>query len=68
MPVMNGLEFLDNLHARDSISHIPVIVLTTDETAKHEALNKGAYDFMTKPIYYDELSRKLDDVMGIIGD
>lgn len=68
MPVMNGLEFLDNLHARDSISHIPVIVLTTDETAKHEALNKGAYDFMTKPIFFGDLAHKLDDVMSIIGD
>ena len=68
MPVMNGLEFLDNLHARESISHIPVIVLTTDETAKREALNKGAYDFMTKPINDKDLHKKLDDVMNIIGD
>lgn len=66
MPVMNGLEFLDNLHARESISHIPVIVLTTDETAKKEALNKGAYDFMTKPIFDKELNVKIDDVMGMI--
>jgi len=68
MPVMNGLEFLDNLHARESIAHIPVIVLTTDETAKREALNKGAYDFMTKPINDKDLHKKLDDVMNIIGD
>ena len=68
MPVMNGLEFLDNLHSREHIAHIPVIVLTTDETAKREALNKGAYDFMTKPIDYSDLQRKLDDVMNIIGD
>ena len=68
MPVMNGLEFLDNLHSREHIAQIPVIVLTTDETAKREALNKGAYDFMTKPIDYSDLQRKLDDVMNIIGD
>ena len=68
MPVMNGLEFLDNLHVRDEVAHIPVIVLTTDETAKREALNKGAYDFMTKPVYDKDLARKLDDVMNIIAD
>lgn len=66
MPVMNGLEFLDNMHSREKISHIPVIVLTTDETAKHEAFNKGAYDFMTKPVYDKELNQKLNDVMSII--
>ena len=68
MHVMNVLEFLDNLHAIESIAHIPVIVLTTDETAKREALNKGAYDFMTKPINDKDLHKKLDDVMNIIGD
>lgn len=66
MPVMNGLEFLDNLHSRESISHIPVIVLTTDETTKHEAFNKGAYDFMTKPFSDKDLTQKLNDVMSII--
>ena len=39
MPVMNGLEFLDQLQARPEAS-IPVIVLTTDETAKKEAFDE----------------------------
>lgn len=67
MPVMNGLEFLNNLQSRADKSSIPVIVLTTDETIKREAFNKGAYDFLTKPILKESLLAKIDEIMPVIG-
>ncbi|MSN95792.1 response regulator [Campylobacter sp. FMV-PI01] len=60
MPVMNGLEFLDNIQVKEKISKIPVIVLTTDETVKREAFNKGANDFLTKPIVEKLLIEKIN--------
>ena len=68
LPKLSGLEVLNIIESNTELNNIPVIVLTTDETAKREALNKGAYDFMTKPVYDKDLARKLDDVMNIIAD
>lgn len=66
MPIMNGLEFLDNLQAKNLSSSIPVIVVTTDETSKNEAFNKGAYDFITKPISDKILSQKLTSIANLL--
>ncbi len=66
MPVMNGLEFLDNMQMKENLSSIPVIVLTTDETAKREAFNKGAYDFITKPVFEKDLNQKINDAANLI--
>ncbi len=68
MPVMNGLEFLDNFYSADNeaTALIPVIVLTTDETLRKEAFNRGAYDFITKPIFNKNLTQKIEDVVSLI--
>ena len=50
MPVMNGIEVLKTLRADEDLSQIPVIMLTTDETKKGEALDEGANGFLIKPI------------------
>ncbi|CZE47953.1 response regulator [Campylobacter geochelonis] len=63
MPVMNGLEFLDNLKARKNAFSKPVIVITTDEAVKREAFNKGANDFLTKPILKKVLLEKIDKLI-----
>ncbi len=62
MPVMDGAKFLDNLFAQEKWKDIPVIVLTTDETKKHEAFEKGAYDFIVKPVREHILNEKIDKV------
>lgn len=67
MPVMNGLEFLDQLQVRPEAA-IPVIVLTTDETAKKEAFDRGAYDFLTKPIFEKDLTQKINDAIMMLDE
>lgn len=55
MPDMNGIEFLEELQERDS--PIPVIMITGHgdiETAV-EALKKGAFDFIQKPLDLNRL-------------
>ena len=60
MPVMNGIDFLKNLKTqKPEYSNIPVIVLSTDETQKNEALAWGATDFLTKPINPVDLLEKI---------
>ncbi|MDR0666602.1 MAG: response regulator [Campylobacteraceae bacterium] len=58
MPVMNGIEFLANLRSQ-GLKNMPIIVLTTDETKKYEALENGAHDFLVKPLREPELSEKI---------
>jgi putative two-component system response regulator len=50
MPVMGGIEMLKVVRADDTLHHLPIIVLTTDETKKAEALECGANGFLMKPI------------------
>ncbi|MDD5373738.1 MAG: response regulator [Sulfurimonas sp.] len=63
MPVMNGLEMLEIVRADDSMDQIPVIVLTTDETKKSQALELGANGFLMKPIRNSDLTQKIDSLM-----
>jgi len=63
MPVMNGIEVLKVVRADDGLKQLPIIVLTTDETRKSEALNQGANGFLTKPIRNDELIRQVSQMI-----
>lgn len=51
MPVMDGITFLQRLKSeKPELSHIPVIVLSTDDTKRNEAISWGATDFAMKPV------------------
>ncbi|MDF1881937.1 response regulator [Sulfurimonas sp. MAG313] len=59
MPIMGGIDFLKVARADEGMKNIPVIVLTTDETIRAEALNVGANDFLTKPIRERDIITKI---------
>jgi len=59
MPIMGGLEMLKIVRADDSIHQLPIIMLTTDDTKRSEALEYGANDFLTKPVRAGELIEKI---------
>jgi len=59
MPIMNGIEMLKIIKSDESLKDIPVIVLSTDETKKTEALDNGANDFINKPIRESVLKEKI---------
>ncbi len=59
MPVVDGVEFLKIFRSDISNAHVPVIVLSTDDTRKSEVFDNGANDFLRKPIKEDDLSRKI---------
>ncbi len=59
MPILDGVEFLKIFRADMKYSHIPVIVLSTDDTKKSIVFDNGANDFLRKPIKEEELYAKL---------
>ena len=65
MPIMDGIEFLTNLQSMPEFQKLPVIVLTTDETRKNEAFDRGAFDFLVKPIRDHDLSSKIQKVVDL---
>ena len=63
MPIMGGIDMLKVVRADDSLRQLPIIVLTTDETKKVEALECGANGFLMKPIRNDDLMNKIKTVI-----
>jgi len=63
MPIMGGIEMLKVVRADDNLRQVPIIVLTTDETKKSDALDYGANGFLIKPIRNDDLIRQMETVI-----
>ncbi len=63
MPVMNGIEMLKVVRADENLNQLPIIVLTTDETKKSEALEVGANGFLMKPIRERDLIAKIEQLL-----
>ena len=49
MPVMNGLEVLQQIRADKRHEHLPVLIVTANPEKEHEAITLGASDFIAKP-------------------
>jgi putative two-component system response regulator len=60
MPIVDGIEFLKIFRADMKNAHIPVIVLSTDDTKKTEVFDNGANDFIRKPVKEEALFTKID--------
>ena len=63
MPIMGGIEVLKVVRADENLKQVPIIVLTTDETKKGEALECGANGFLMKPIRKESLVEKIKTVI-----
>ena len=63
MPIMGGIDMLKVVRADDNLRQLPIIVLTTDETKKAEALECGANGFLMKPIRNEDLLKKIATVI-----
>jgi len=62
MPVMGGIEMLKVVRADDNLKQLPIIVLTTDETKKTEALEEGANGFLMKPVRAADVTSKIKEL------
>lgn len=55
MPFMNGLEFVQALKADPSVSHTPVIFVSSRDDLEDLAKSFGAVAFLKKPVLADRL-------------
>jgi len=62
MPRMNGLELTTHIRASENTHNIPVIMITSRSTDKHQkvAIDKGVSHYMVKPFDEDELATHIN--------
>jgi len=60
MPVVDGIEFLKIFRSNMTNAHIPIVVLSTDDSRKTEVFENGGNDFLRKPIKEDDLLGKIN--------
>ncbi len=66
MPVMDGMEFLENLHADELLSRVPVVLVTTE--ARREFIERaaalGARAHVRKPFQPETIKKVLEAILG----
>ena len=66
LPVIDGWEATRLLKADALTNRIPIIVLSAHAMTndREQALNAGADDFDSKPIHFERLIEKIEDILG----
>ena len=66
MPVMDGLEFVKQLHTVENAKGTPVVMITTEGSESHvvQALSAGARGYIRKPFTPDQVKEHVLPVMG----
>lgn len=67
MPLLDGIEFIRRFRAIPGREDIPVLMVTAnDQTAvRHQALEAGANDFLTKPIDKTEFTMRARNMLAL---
>jgi two-component system chemotaxis response regulator CheY len=67
MPVMNGLDFVTQVRARDEWRNIALMMVTTESEYSQivRALAAGAHEYVIKPFTEDAIAEKLA-LLGIV--
>ena len=66
MPEVSGFDILSMLRQEPEFAHMPVIILTSssDAATKLQALDRGATDFLSKPVDPSELALRVRNTLG----
>ena len=69
MPVMDGLTLLSRLRAMDRLLRTVIVSAYGDMQNIRIAMNRGAYDFLTKPIDFEDfeitLQKTIQEIEGL---
>jgi adenylate cyclase len=66
MPVMDGLTLLSELRARQSPARAVIVSAYGDMANIRTAMNRGAFDFVTKPVDLNDLEVTIDKTLETI--
>jgi two-component system chemotaxis response regulator CheY len=66
MPVMDGLEFVRQIHTVESAKGVPIVMITTEGSESHvvEALSAGARGYIRKPFTADQVKEHVLSLLG----
>ena len=66
MPVMNGIEMIDNMKKNDLISDIPVVVISTEGSQKriNDLQDKGIKAYIRKPFTPEQICSIITNILG----
>lgn len=66
LPVMNGWEVTRMLKMNESTRHIPIVALTAHAlvTDREKAMEAGCDDYDTKPVDFDRLNEKIENLLA----
>ena len=67
MPLMNGIQCLQEIKKISALSHIPVIIYSTSSYERDilQTINHGAFHYIVKPFSFHELCEKLRNVLNM---
>lgn len=65
LPVKDGWEVMEELKSNATTRHIPVHMMSSN-SAKKESLQKGAIDFINKPVGHDQLQEVFKKIEHVI--
>jgi DNA-binding NtrC family response regulator len=66
MPGMDGMEFLGKALEADPGVHVVLVTGFYSLDNAIEAIKRGAYDYITKPVEFARLQRTLDELAGLL--
>jgi len=64
LPVKDGFSVMDELKSDVRTRHIPVHIMSSFE-AKKESIDRGAVDFIHKPVLFDQMNVILDKIASV---
>ena len=66
MPVMDGLEFVRQVHTVENAKDVPIVMITTEGSEAHvvQALSAGARGYIRKPFTPDQVKEHVLPLLG----
>ena len=66
MPVMDGVEMIEWMHADTRFNHIPVVVISTEGSSSRidKLRDLGIKAYIRKPFSSDEITTTFSDILG----
>jgi len=67
MPELDGLDFIGQYRSDGQGADVPIVMVTTADLkeVRYEALNRGATDFLTKPVDTTEFTARVTNLLAL---